>query len=155
MGLANGRALFKILQRDPETLKDQAHVYTAPTPKVPKTEEIEEEKPKPPPILHPNKKRILDPISMIKAEKESVLKPNDAKQDYKVQNEIEDKEEDDVCPKSINKQTKQEEETSMEVDGNSEIKVKPTIEKKIEEVPEVLIVSYASSSFEFNLFNRF
>ena len=70
MGLGSGKALFRLLHRDPEKSKEQAHVYVPPPPKPCKTDICEEHKSRPSPLVN-LKNNSLDPISTLKAERKS------------------------------------------------------------------------------------
>lgn len=66
LGLSNGRAMLRLIHRDPEQLKFQAHVYV---PKAPKPKEPESQDDRPRTSNVPMCHSELDPLSLIKAEK--------------------------------------------------------------------------------------
>ncbi|OXU22330.1 hypothetical protein TSAR_007650 [Trichomalopsis sarcophagae] len=150
LGLVGGKALFRLLHRDPEKLKEQAHVYVPSKPNVSKSEENEEEKPKSKPasIINSNKNKIIDPVSIIKAEKQSAHSSKDTIVENTIKSKFEEnkKDENKVCAStSVGNQVKMEEETPIEVDGNPRIEVKKEEEPQIENEPQVHILGERSA----------
>lgn len=138
LGLGSGKALFRLLQRDPERLMEQAHVYNIPQkPKIPKTEDSEDSKPRGTAVVNPSKTNILDPVSVTKAESQRVESPNEVKEEK----ETEIKNDNEIPTKVEKKEIEKEEETPMEVDTNNGPLAQQSSMQEFEEVPQVEFVS--------------
>ncbi|XP_058793588.1 tether containing UBX domain for GLUT4 isoform X2 [Phymastichus coffea] len=128
LGLTNGKALFRLLQRDPKKFQEQAHVYNiSQKPKIPKIEECDETKPKRAPLVDP-KNKALNPLSIIKSEKQKPETSQEAKSEECKTKETYQK----VLNDGSNKLIQKIDETLMEIDGNVESCSLPT-EELIEE----------------------
>ena len=137
------------MHRDPEKLKEQAHVYVPSTPKVPKTECNEDEKPRPSPIVDPFKRKFVDPIAIIKAENKGCTKNQDdmeTEKESKITNVNTFKVEKELCSSNLIK----EEETPMEVDNKNEMETNQNAKEIIKREQKDEYVSSPNNRIFFN-----
>ncbi|XP_011496389.1 PREDICTED: tether containing UBX domain for GLUT4 [Ceratosolen solmsi marchali] len=131
LGLGSGKALFRLLERNPDTLKDQAHVYVPSKSKVSKPNENEDDKVRPKPVMDPNKSTVLNPISIIKAKKEHLQTSNDTQKAKETENKITTP----LCSTNLNKEIENENENAMEIHENDEPMPNKTVKEEIKEPP--------------------
>ncbi|XP_014225828.1 tether containing UBX domain for GLUT4 isoform X1 [Trichogramma pretiosum] len=140
LGLGSGKALFRLMHRNPEENKEQAHVYNIPQkPKTFETVDDDEFVFKRTPAPDPKKSKVLDPISLIKAEKESHKKCDTNINDTKTKVAAEKPLKESLSSSALkneredNKKSKLSEDVDLE--KNEEVE-----DKILQEVPEVQII---------------
>lgn len=72
LGLNSGKAMLRLMYRDPDQLRTQAHVYTPLLPKSSKRNDNSDESEKPKSSLISQSNTVLDPISLLKTEIQKV-----------------------------------------------------------------------------------
>lgn len=155
LGLGNGKALFRLLQRNPEQLKEQAHVYNIPSkPKVPKTEESADSRTKRVPIVD-SKSKVSDPLSVLKSEKPKRETSCEREKQKECHSKTEETEQIALNDNS-NKAVQKKNETPMEVDGN--VESCSATSEEIAEEPKVeyvhkLVTNYLIESKTMSLLN--
>lgn len=135
LGLGSGKALFRLLHRNLQSLKEQAHVYVPPQPKVSKMEDDEENRQRTNKNIF--KSNNLDPISVVKTEKQQL------QSNVSEEKKCENKGESNISSnKNEPKSVEQEPITHMEIDETKPSEEESKVaEKKVFEEPKVEFVS--------------
>ncbi|XP_015587370.1 tether containing UBX domain for GLUT4 [Cephus cinctus] len=90
LGLCSGRAILRLIHRDPSQLKTQAHVYVPSTPKPSKEDNSSEDETRSRPssssLIDPHKS--LDPITLLRAQKAKLQSLDSSKDNKENQREL-------------------------------------------------------------------